>query len=271
MSLTEVVFRVLRICRYTIESAFWAAKGSICRFSRRNNGELERLGLDKKDWGKVAVIGRGKSAEMFCSSESRFDVVILCNFRDSDLGSARLLQSLSEAKSIFLLSNIYESVISCKLLRLLPVSEVIWTGFFDNRLPERKLVRGRLKSMGLRVKALPEDFEPHWLQGFEKNTGISAVRLASLRSQDVSLFGIEFYSTDHLHVRSSDKRGYGLTRPEYGAAVMVALERVMEDFPKTNYTITTYSKHNLRAKNLRVLQVSPPQSRFDEPNSEPLQ
>ena len=247
------IYSLLRVARYRAESPFWATRGLFCKLRRLAQQKPTTIRLEQKNWGKVAVLGRGKSAELICEDPTLFDVAILCNFRNSDLTNEKLVTRLSEVKTVFLLSNIYEPIIGCGLLQRIPVSEVVWCGFLDGRDPGRKLSRGRLQAMGFRVKGLPDDFDASWLVGFQKNTGISAVRLASLRSDEVSLFGIEFYTNEHLFVTPSDRRGFGITRPEYGEAVREAFQQAIDDFPRTSYRLYALNNHPLRGKNLRVI------------------
>lgn len=253
MELPVSLVSLIRKSRYAFESPLWALVGFFCRVRREILGGPESLRLEEGNWGTVAVIGRGKSAELICSDPTEFDVAILCNFRDTDLTNEKLVKRLCRTKAIVLLSNIYEPVISCKLLQRLPVSEVVWCGFFDGRFKQRRLPRGRLRAMGFRVKALPRDFDVAWLQGFQKNTGISAIRLASLNSKAVSVFGIEFYSTEHIFATPSDRRGYGISRPDYGQAVKNAFQVAIDDFPETSFKLFATSDHALKARNLTVL------------------
>ena len=227
----------LRMTRSISERIWFVILGSVIRGRKRVKPDPSAPRFADRNWGTVAVVGRSESASELVKSQEAFDVIILCNFRDTDLQDPRFVKYLAEARAVYVIACIEEPVFSLRISRLIPLAEVLWLGFLDGRMPERKRARGKLSKFGLPIRGLPRDFDERWLQKFGKNTGLTAIRLASLRSRDVQIFGIEFYQTNFLTLTDYDTKGLGFTSPEYGFAIKTQFEELVGENSQVHFSI----------------------------------
>lgn len=230
----------------------WVAKRNLLPSSSLRVREV-------RDWGHVAVLGRGASVSLILAAGSRYHVIILCNFEDADLQDAELLDFLSKQKLI-VLANIVEPVFSSRLLRRLNVVGVVWAGFMDGRSykgRKRKRLSGRLNRVGREVEGLPPDFSAALLQR-ARGTGILGVALAALRSSKVDVFGVEFYTSDYITGPVEDVAPDARELKEKSAALRASFSEVTRFFESTHFTHWCFNDHNLAGANLSSY-VFPPQ------------
>jgi len=222
--------------------ALWAVRGRLLRSALVGLDPAPLIDLKlEKDWGRVAVIGRGSSASAFISSGQAYQTVIICNFLDIELGYPGMLTRLQESGAVVYLGNRSETIPSMKLAMKLPLSAVTWTGLSGVWASDRRRIIGRLSGLGLTVQNLPDDFTPTMFEQ-SRNAGLVGITLAALRSKEVDLFGFDFYEGTYL--TGSLDEGWGnaklsYSRKEYGRNIKERFLRIIADFPGTYFEIHT--------------------------------
>jgi len=203
---------------------------------------------------KVAVVGRGESAYLL-ENHPDFSLTILVNFSDSDLADEKFRRRVIASRSIVLLHNSMEISVSPKTASEMNLSAVVWIGFRPSAGNNRRRTTWRLNRLGRNVQYMPRD--PAGRTSVSGGgAGITGVALASMMSNDVHTFGIDFHKTDYIP-GSMGKVAADAKGPTLQSTVGPKRERALLELASLNQDVsfTLHSTINLQVTAPNVASV----------------
>ena len=208
---------------------------------------------------RIAVLGRGKSSELFVreAKKKSFSAVVLCNFENRELASPELVEAIRRVPTVILLVQIGEPSPTFRVAKSIGVNCVIVKRRRHDLVHQRKI--WRVNRLGLPVQPLPDG-----LNEFNKktSTGIVGVEIGSILSDNVEIFGIEFYRTSYIsaehkeaaedtvevmHLRVGDK--YKQRGPE----MQRSFERIATRQARTGFILHCFEDHTIDLDNVTLL------------------
>ena len=236
-----------------IAFCIWTAVGLSSKWRNRRN-LASSLSLDPwslPSFPTVAVVGRSESA-FALASYGDFDLTVLVNYTDSDLLDASFRKRVLSSRRIILLHNSMEMSVSPKIANQMNLSAVAWLGFHPSTGTSRRRSTWRLNRLGRTVQYLPQ----HCVvsassQG--RSAGIGGVALASLISEEVHLFGIDFYRADYIP--GSEGKSLALSvgseqEKNDGPWAEKALQKVAFLRPEVSFVVHSYLDIEIKASNI---------------------
>jgi hypothetical protein len=222
---------------------------------------------EKLPLGRVAVLGRAKSCELFVGEAKKqsFSAIILCNFEDLDLASPELCDAIRQVPYVILLTQLGEPALSFRLAKFLGVTAVTiirrehpplaeqsveWN---DNPLRRRRV--WRLNRLGLPVQPLPKEFSPR-LQSEARGAGLCGVAMASVLSDEVEVFGIEFYRTDYIsgsYEEVAGEVGQVMHLRPNSHLFQQSFERIVTRQAHVQFRLHSYGDHSIDQDNVTIL------------------
>ena len=244
---------VLRVTRRLLYSTL----GFIANLFLRSNAAVNPFVDEQRPLERIAVIGRGKSAELFTgvSRKKTFSAVVLCNFQNRDLASADFRNAIRQVPLIVLLANPSEPAPSFRMAKFLGINCVMVVRR-DGDLARKRTV-WRLNRLGLPVQPLPESL-PTQLSDKAETTGIAGVAIGSMLSHRVEVFGIEFYRTDYIvgnFEKIAQETGEAVTLRLASDLFQQSFERVAAHQASTLFTLHCYGDHSISAPNVAILRT----------------
>jgi hypothetical protein len=241
-----------------VRRVYYSSLGAVGRIFYGTNPPSTLFAVAGAKFDRVAVLGRGVSAELFAkvSAEKKISAVILCNFENRDLESPALRRAISQVNVVALLSNISEPAPSFQLAKSCGVNCVVETRKLEGHTKRDRSV-WRLNRLGLPVEPLPETF-PEELSIMTRGTGIVGVALASTVATRVDVFGIEFYRTDYIsgtyELISAETEEVDRLR-SVAPSIQRSFENVALHQPEVHFTLHCYSDHPINLKNVTLLKT----------------
>lgn len=247
------VLKLARIYR----RIFYSAIGTLANLFLGPLHAADPFSSEELPLGRVAVLGRGRSCELFVgeSQKQAFSAVIICNFEDRELASPELRKAISEAPYVILLTQLGEPAPSFKLAKSLGVNSVMIAR--RDRDPLRKRIVWRLNRLGLPVEPLPDRLSVQ-LMSRSKGTGLIGVALGSLLSNTVDVFGIEFYRTDYVSggfEEIAGETGEATSLPLQSHLYQQSLERIASYQESTQFILHCHEDHAITVDNVTISRV----------------
>lgn len=250
--------------KYSFWVLGWLANFFLGSLSPANPFVTEKLPLDR-----VAVLGRGKSCELFVAEAQKqdFSAVILCNFEDRELASSDLCDAIRRVPYVILLTKLEEPSLSFRLAKSLGVNmaaivrrehppliegSAAWK---DNPLRRRRV--WRLNRLGLPVQPLPKQLSPR-LESKGMGTGIFGVAMGSVLSDKVEMFGIEFYRTDYIsgdYETMASETGEVMHLRPRSHAYQQGFEHIATQQAHVKFRLHGYGDHSIGLENVTIMKV----------------
>lgn len=249
---------MLKRLKSVLAYSVWTFIGLIARL--RNHGKPV-TSIDFDPWRlprapKVAVVGRSESA-LALKNYKDFDLTILVNYSDSDLVDPNFRRRVLSSQHIILVHNSMEITVSLRTARQMNLSAVVWLGLHPSTGTKRRRTTWRLNRLGWRVQYLPQD--PIMRTAFEgRSAGIVAIALASLISDQVHIFGIDFYKANYIPgsegVIAAAALGVDYQKKIVAPAAEGAFLKISSLRPVVSFVLHSYVNLRLQASNIVVIQ-----------------
>jgi hypothetical protein len=214
---------------------------------------------------KVAVLGRSESA-LALESYDDYDLTVLVNYSDSDLLGASFRKRVLSSQRIILLHNSMERSISPKIAKQMNLSAVAWLGFHPSTGTNRRRSTWRLNRLGRKVEYLPQHCAVS-ASSQGRSAGIGGVALASLISDEVHLFGIDFYRADYIPESEGKSVALrvGLDQQESrGPSAEKAFRKVASLRPEVSFVVHSYLDVGIKASNITSIMETRRPPRIEE-------
>jgi hypothetical protein len=218
-----------------------------CRDYRVSYNTLELLGRSDL---RCAVLCKGTSLLELLEVEDSFDIYILVNFDRSMRKYVKLFDKISE-KPVVIFSSIDELILPKFLAKRLQVVGVYLRlvgedvkNFMDSR------IRRRLEIYGQRIRFLDQNFSQEIIDEKLKNTGLSAIYWASYYFSDITIFGLDLYSSPYLNgkeVRSQYVFDRAHSLELFSSMLLERLFFICEMRPEAKFN--WHTTYNMKASN----------------------
>lgn len=237
-----------------VRMIYFSTVGAVNKFFFGTNPSLNPFSNNDIALSRVAVLGRGVSSKLFqeASSERNFPAVILCNFENRDFVSEDLRKLLSKIPYVVLLGNRDETAPSFQMAKRVGINCVIQVRNDGQRVSKR--VVWRLNRLGQKVWPLPEKLSDPLFERAQ-GTGNYGVALASLLSNQVEIFGIEFYRTDYIagpYEKIAKETGETLSLRAGSTTLQRSFERVARHQTETQFVLHCHAEHSITEKNVTL-------------------
>ena len=165
--------------------------------------DIENL---SKNYTNCAILCKGASLKEFMLSKDDFDIYILVNFDKSVESHVELLNKIS-LKPVIIFSSMDELILSKSTRSKLNIVGT-YLRLVNNERETLKAsrIRRRLEFYGTDVKPLNSIFSAQLIEGSLQNTGLTAIYWASYYFNQVSIFGLDFFSSPYLNGKMVDSK-----------------------------------------------------------------
>ena len=231
------------------------------RYRRDHRVSYNTLELLGRSDLRCAVLCKGASLLELLEFEDSFDIYILVNF-DKSMGKyVKLFDKISE-KPVVIFSSLDELILPKFLAKRLQVVGVYLRlvgkdvkNFMDSR------IRRRLEIYRQRIRVLDQNFSQEIIDGKLKNTGLSAIYWASYYFSDITIFGLDFYTSPYLNGKKI-KSSYVFERaPSLELFSSMLLERLflvceMRPEVKFNWHTTYNMETSIYPPNIKFFKIN---------------
>jgi hypothetical protein len=157
--------------------------------------EIETL---SKNYKKCAILCKGASLKEFMNSKDDFDIYILVNFEKSMETYVELFNKIS-LKPVIIFSSLDELILSkATKSKLKVVGTYLRLVKNERETLNANRIRRRLEFYGIDVKPLDSIFNAQFIERSLQNTGLTSIYWASYYFSEVSIFGLDFFSSPYL-------------------------------------------------------------------------
>jgi hypothetical protein len=159
-----------------------------CHLSKKTKNKI--LNLNNSN---CAILCKGKSLSTFLELKNQYDYIILINFGTSFSKFPELFEKIGSTP-VIILSGADEYILKYRQRKTLNVVKV-YSRFTSPNIKELKKqrIRRRLEAYGLEVNSLYNIIDETVINQLQ-NTGLVGVYFASLYFQNISIFGLDFYT-----------------------------------------------------------------------------
>lgn len=211
---------------------------TLCTEYRQDYIQSSKL-LKSKDWGSVAVLGRGSSLARYLNGETHYDTVIAVNFI-SELENEAFQSRFGLIKRLILLYNLKEKGPAPSSVRNLSNAILMLTVFHDKRIEDRSRKSFSLDKLGKPIFPMPSELSADLFR-LGNNSTLFALCIAGLKSQKIDIFGLDFYESEPMFLHARDEWIMSESDPlvRYSELMKEAFGAVISEFPRTEFRIFT--------------------------------
>ena len=214
-----------------------------------------------KSYKNCAVLCPGLSLSKINESKNNYDLFILVNFDSKIPKSAKFWQKIY-GRPVIIFSSNDEKIVKFGIRKNLNVKAVYSRIVADNILDfKKKRIRRRLEAYGVEVKSLFGYIKNETLENDLQNTGLAAIFFASLNFNHVSIYGMDFYSSNYFSGRKIDfeklvkKRKH--SQSSYSEFLYGKFVNICEAFSHVDFNLyTTFTNYGtVKTDNLHIQKV----------------